>query len=113
MQRRGSTTNGDVAAQRGDAATGMTISHAAAEEAVQRQSRRQVTLLPEESVQRQPSCSVKKLATDDRRHERVRSCAQSVGQTDDVRGKDDDGDFNVNDRTSRSVVAMMNRWRSM
>jgi hypothetical protein len=70
-----------------------------------------VTLVPEAATQRQPSYLVKKLAVDDRCHGRVRSCAQSVGQTDIVRGEDDDGD--VNGRTSRSVVAMMNRQRLM
>jgi hypothetical protein len=51
-------------------------------------------------MQRQPSCSVKKLAADDGRHGRVRSLARSVGQTDGVRGEDNDGDVNVDGRTS-------------
>jgi hypothetical protein len=59
-------------------------------------------------MQWQPSCSVKKFAADDRRHEWVRSRARSVGQTYSVRGEDDNGDVDVNDRTSRSVVATMN-----
>jgi hypothetical protein len=61
-----------------------TTSHVVAEEVLQRHSRRHVALLPEEAMQRQPSCSVKKLVADDIRHERVRSRARSVGQTDDV-----------------------------
>lgn len=92
MQRWGSTTNDDAAARRGDTTTGMTISCAAAEEALQWQSGQQVALLPEEAMQQQPSCPAKKLVTDDKCHGRVRSRTLSVGQTDGVRGEDDDGD---------------------
>jgi hypothetical protein len=71
--------------------------------------RRTTTLLHEETTQRLPLCLVKKLKADDRRHGRVRSRSRSVSQTDGVQGKDD-GD--VDGRTSRPVVATMNRQRS-
>jgi hypothetical protein len=58
MQRRGSTTNGEAADRRGDAATGTTTIYAAAEDAMQRQSQRQAALLSEEAMQR---CSTPKI----------------------------------------------------
>jgi hypothetical protein len=47
--------------------------------------RQTATLLPKEASQRQPSCMVKKLATDDRRHERVLSSA--IGWPDRQRAR--------------------------
>ncbi|PWZ41227.1 hypothetical protein Zm00014a_013962 [Zea mays] len=63
-------------------------------------------LLPEEAMQRWPSCLAKHRAMDDKHLGRVVR-PRSIDQADGVHGGDDDGD--VNGGASRSVVATTSR----